>query len=254
MTLIVQHPFVLFVFAVVLISAAAVLGLRLRTLSAGMEDDAHQDVDLIIGATLTLLALIIGFSFSMAISRYDQRKNYEEEEANAIGTEYARASLLANAADTVQLHSLLKQYLRQRIAFYETTDREKLVATGRETAELQDAMWKIVSDNARAQGNPVSVLIASGMNDVLNTQGYTLAAWLNCIPTAAWALMLLIAALGNALVAYGIHSKKVSVLRLTILPLILGLALFAIADIDIPRNGIILVQAQNLQILAQSLK
>jgi hypothetical protein len=43
---------------------------------------------------LTLLALIIGFSFSMAVSRYDQRKSYEEAEANAIGTEYARADLL----------------------------------------------------------------------------------------------------------------------------------------------------------------
>ncbi len=41
-----------------------------------------------------LLGLIIGFSFSMAISRYDQRKNYEEAEANAIGTEYVRADLL----------------------------------------------------------------------------------------------------------------------------------------------------------------
>jgi hypothetical protein len=49
---------------------------------------ARGDFDVISAATLTLLGLIIGFSFSMAISRYDQRKNYEEAEANAIGTEY----------------------------------------------------------------------------------------------------------------------------------------------------------------------
>jgi len=48
----------------------------------------------VLAASLTLLALIIGFSFSMAVSRYDQRKNYEEAEANAIGTEYLRANLL----------------------------------------------------------------------------------------------------------------------------------------------------------------
>ena len=41
-------------------------------------------------ASLTLPGLIIGFTFSMAIDRYDQRKNYEEAEANAIGTEYLR--------------------------------------------------------------------------------------------------------------------------------------------------------------------
>ncbi|WP_334397930.1 hypothetical protein [Bradyrhizobium sp. AZCC 2289] len=45
-------------------------------------------------ATFTLLALIIGFTFSMAVSRYDQRKTLEEAEANAIGTEYLRADLL----------------------------------------------------------------------------------------------------------------------------------------------------------------
>ena len=55
----------------------------------------------ILAATLTLLGLIIGFTFSMAVSRYDQRKNLEEEEANAIGTEYLRAGLLP-AADAAK--------------------------------------------------------------------------------------------------------------------------------------------------------
>ena len=72
-------------------------------------------------ATLTLLGLIIGFSFSMAISRYDQRKNYEEAEANAIGTEYVRADLLP-AADAERMHGLLRNYLDQRVLFYQTRD------------------------------------------------------------------------------------------------------------------------------------
>src|SRR5262245_39386254 len=54
----------------------------------------REDFNTVLTATLTLLALIISFSFSMAVNRYDQRKNYEEAEANAIGTEYARADLL----------------------------------------------------------------------------------------------------------------------------------------------------------------
>ena len=45
-------------------------------------EEAHEDLGVVLAATLTLLGLIIGFSFSMAISRYDQRKNYEEAEAN----------------------------------------------------------------------------------------------------------------------------------------------------------------------------
>jgi hypothetical protein len=57
--------------------------LRRRNPSAG--DEQNEDIGVILAATLTLLALIIGFSFSMATNRYDQRKNFEEGEANAIG-------------------------------------------------------------------------------------------------------------------------------------------------------------------------
>ena len=64
-------------------------------------------------ATLTLLALLIGFSFSMAISLYDQRKNYEEAEANAIGTEFGRADLLP-AGDSAKVRDLLRKYLDRR--------------------------------------------------------------------------------------------------------------------------------------------
>jgi hypothetical protein len=58
---------------------------RWRTL----EENQREDFNVVQAATLTLLSLIIGFSFSLAINRYEQRKNYEEEEANAIGTETA---------------------------------------------------------------------------------------------------------------------------------------------------------------------
>jgi hypothetical protein len=75
-----------------------------------LEEDIRQDFGIILAASLTLLGLIIGFSFSMAIGRYDQRKNYEEAEANAIGTEYVRADLLP-AADAARVRALLRNYL-----------------------------------------------------------------------------------------------------------------------------------------------
>jgi hypothetical protein len=80
----------------------------------------------ILSATLTLLGLLIGFTFSTAISRYNQRKNDEQEEANAIGTEYVRADLL-RSADAAKVRALLRSYTDQRILFYETGDRQKLL-------------------------------------------------------------------------------------------------------------------------------
>ena len=71
----------------------------------------REDFGVVQAATLTLLGLIIGFSFSMAIGRYDQRKNYEEAEANAIGTEYVRAGLLP-AADATKVRAQLTKVSR----------------------------------------------------------------------------------------------------------------------------------------------
>ena len=84
-----------------------------------LKDEEREDFGVVQAATLTLLGLIIGFSFSMAVGRYDQRKNYEEAEANAIGTEYFRAGLLP-ATDTAVVRALLRKYLDLRISFYRT--------------------------------------------------------------------------------------------------------------------------------------
>src|SRR3954447_11649061 len=98
---------------------AAEIGNALRKRLDPLKEADRGDFSIVLGATLTLLGLLIGFSFSMAISRYDQRKNYEEAEANAIGTEYVRADLLP-AGDAAEVRALLKKYLDQRLVFYTT--------------------------------------------------------------------------------------------------------------------------------------
>lgn len=52
-----------------------------------LKEDEREEFGVVQASTLTLLSLLIGCAFSMAVSRYDQRKNYEEAEANAIGTD-----------------------------------------------------------------------------------------------------------------------------------------------------------------------
>src|SRR6516225_1752089 len=103
----------IFTLSLITMWIAAQLGAVLR-IRVHPDEDERQDYDIVFTATLTLLGLIIGFSFSMVISRYDQRKNYEEEEANAIGTEYVRADLLP-MADAARVRKLLKNYVDQRV-------------------------------------------------------------------------------------------------------------------------------------------
>jgi len=83
---ILNFPFLVLVGSFLFMWIAARVGASLSAKARNLGDGERSEFDLILGATLTLLGLLIGFSFSMAVGRYDQRKNYEEEEANAIGT------------------------------------------------------------------------------------------------------------------------------------------------------------------------
>ncbi len=215
--------------------------------------DMLQNYDVIRTATLTLLALIIGFSFSMATGRYDLRKNYEEAEANAIGTEYVRATLLP-APYAKRIQGLLVEYTDQRILFYHERHGVHLEKINKDTAELQNQLWAVIVESAESRPAPIVALVASGMNDVLNSQGYTQAAWWNRIPTAAWALMGLIGIFCSLLVGYGIRDIKTHRMLIPLLPLIISIAFFLIADLDSPSGGVIRVEPQNLISVAESLR
>ena len=248
----VRYPIAILTFSFFLMLLSAHVGVFFRKKQRTLEEAEQQDRDVIMAATLTLLGLIIGFTFSMAVSRYDQRKNYEEAEANAIGTEYVRADLLP-ATDAARVRALLNDYLDQRILFYQAGNERALQQINARTAQLQTELWSTVPSPAAAQPTPIFALVVSGMNDVFNSQGYTQAAWWNRIPSAAWALMIAIAICCNLLVGYSAHHAKGGSIRMITLPLILCIAFFLIADIDSPRRGIIHVVPQNLMSLAESL-
>jgi hypothetical protein len=188
----------------------------------------------------------------MAISRYDQRKNYEEAEANAIGTEYVRLDLLP-PEDATKLRPLLASYLEQRITFYETTDRSQLPELIKRKNAMQSALWSAVTAPATQQPTPITALVVAGMNDVLNSEGYTQAAWWNRIPTAAWLLMAAIALGCNLLVGIGSQRSSTGTGLLLVLPLVVAVSFMLIADIDSPRGGLIRVVPQNLKALLASL-
>jgi FtsH-binding integral membrane protein len=249
----VDHPAILFVvlFALLIVAVAfGVFGLRRL---APLRDDERDDFNAVQGATLTLLALLIGFSISMAVNRYDQRKNLEEAEANAIGTEYARADLAEpHIRDSIRL--ALVQYTRLRLTEFQTRIPDERKRLDGEISALQSKLWEQAAQVAKTQPTPIGALVVAGMNDVLNSQDYSEAARINHIPLGAWVLMILIAVFGCAVQGYGAKGKRRTALLMTILPVTISLSLALIADIDSPRGGIIHVQPQNLTRLLQSLE
>lgn len=216
------------------------------------DTETSQDLGIIQTATLSLLALIIGFTFSMAIDRHDQRKVLEESEANAIGTEFLRADLLP-ANVSLKTKSLLLDYVDQRILFYSKQTPEMVHEIRQKTDQLQATLWNEILPSVRAQPTASMTLVASGMNDVINSQGYVQAAWWNRIPATAWSLMIAIAICANLLVGFGARNFKKNTGLFMIFPFVISVSFFLIADIDSPRDGVIQIDAKNLVTLRNSL-
>src|SRR6516225_2713707 len=153
MTKIVDFPLLVFALTLLTLWLSAQIGGFVRRKSRPLEETERPDFDVVLAATLTLLGLIIGFGFSMVVSRYDQRKNYEAEEANAIGTEYVRAGLLP-AAEAARVREALKNYVDQRVLFYESHDAHQLGRVALYTSQLQTDLWSIVQTTAAKESRP----------------------------------------------------------------------------------------------------
>lgn len=247
-----DRPLVLGIFALIVMWLAAVVSARLRRRSDPIGDNFRQELNVILTASLTMLGLLVGFAFSMAASRYDLRKSYEEAEANAIGTEYLRVGLLTTS-ETQRVRSLLRQYLDQRVLFYRAKEPLELDRINNDTTRLQGELWEAVRGPAELRPSYITGLIATGMNDVINMQGWVQAVWWNRIPASAWVLMMAIGVFCNVVFGYSTLEPETRMKRLAVLPLLVGIAFLLIADIESPRHGAIHVVPENLIALSHTL-
>ncbi len=251
MSLLLDHPLGLFALSLPGLWVVAFGGYFAQKVARPLRREEQDEFKTVQGATLTLLALIVGFTFAMSVSRYDLRMNLEESEANAIGTEIFRAQLLPAASRTA-LEQALRAYLDRRIAFYSSGEPTESALLAREEARLQSDIWAIVRDAAAVQPTPIVALAVAGANDVLNAQGYVAAAWANRIPVHAWQLMALIAAACSGLLGFG--GQRFNAFLLLVVPATISVSFLLIAEIDSPRGGLIRIEPANLVSVAQSLK
>ncbi|MBK5344648.1 hypothetical protein JFU48_25105 [Pseudomonas sp. TH49] len=212
-----------------------------------------EDFRMILGASLSLLALLIGFTLSMSINGFNSRQAGEEMEAAAINAAYIRMDLLP-AEDGPKIQSLLIDYLDKRLQFYGTHAPLKQKNIHLETIDIQNKLWSSISLAANSKQTPITALTVTGINDVLSTQRKTQANWRNQIPLAAWLLLSLVAACCNVMLGYNARGVRRSAALLLILPLMISMSFMMIGDIDAPGRGIIRVKPVNLEFLNETLK
>jgi hypothetical protein len=147
----------LLILAVALLGFLAVIevGFRVgRRQSARRDRGASAHLGVLQAAILGLLALLFGFSLSMAISRFEQRKGLVLEEANDLGTLWLRAQFL-QPADRAEVTRLLQEYVAVRIDFHDAgLDEPKLdAAFSRGGSHPEPALG--AGDAARERGSEV---------------------------------------------------------------------------------------------------
>jgi len=208
-----------------------------RSDDGGAEDGA--DRGFLTSATLGLLALLTAFTFSLALNRYEERRQIVVEEANTIGTAEMRVRLLAAPSDA-RLSQLLQDYARTRLAYGLSTEAEKPAVAARSAAErtaIQNAALAAIAPEART---PLASLVTPAINAVLDI-GVEREA-LNAARIPGTILFSLIAynLLTAAMLGYALTGARARQRPATIvLFVLLTLALALILDLDRPQRGTI---------------
>ncbi len=231
------RPLVFFIVSFALLWLGFFLGSRIRRARSQILDGESKLISVVEGALLTLFGLLMGFTFSMAVSRYDARKELIVKEANAIGTTWLRTSALEEPTRS-QTQQLLRQYVAARIRFLTSGhNNEAMQASLSQTTDLQTRLWSLATSYAMNHRDAITGLYLSTLNDSIDVAEERTAAFENRVPSEAWGLLLFIGF--AATVVIGLDATTGSPVLRIILPFILAGALAMTLDMDSPRYGLI---------------
>jgi len=206
------------------------------------------------GAVLGLLGLLLGFSFAMAVGRYDTRRSLIVEEANSIGTTWLRADFLPEPHDKA-VKELLKRYTRLKLdSFKNDEDTAALSRTKKETADIHNALWIHADAAALERPSPVVVSFITSLNETIDLDASRKAATGNHVPGVVWLLLLVVAGCGAWSSGYGSGAGGLrSAFNQFVFPVLIGIVITLISDIDRPSKGLIGMNQQPLQDLLDSM-
>lgn len=245
----------LFIGAVLFV--ATEIGYRLGGRHSPERRKAHQaQSGALQGALLGLLGLLLGFTFAMAVGRYDARKQLVLDEANAIGTAWLRAGLLADPArDTIR--ATLADYIAARIEGAEaSSDAARYAEQIARSERDQAVMWRVTVAEEKLSNTPATALFTSALNDLIDLDAKRQAALRNHVPATVWLLLMLVAATvcGTTGYATGLGDSGRHALSMILLPALLTILITIISDLDSPRRGLIQVNQQIMRDLQQTLQ
>lgn len=206
-------------------------------------------------AIIGVLALMIGFTFAMALDRFDSRRDAVMDEANAIGTTALRARMLPAPHDR-QVLEQLRDYVKVRLDItLKVATRDDLTATIERSNALQESMWReaMVVAGINNAMVPTGLFIQS-LNDMIDSQGERLAAVRNHVPDIVIIALFVVAATASAFSGFARGTvRKQGPLPSYIIALLVCGVILLILDLDRPSAGFIEVSQQPMIDVAQSI-
>lgn len=209
------------------------------------QEKVNIELGSINGALLALLGLILAFTFSMASSRFDTRRQLVIEEANNIGTAILRTDIYPDSIRKM-LKSNMKEYVEERIAFYESgMDVQKTVEHYKKADIIGKKIWSITANYAKKDNitTRTSELIPAlnAMIDITTTRS---AAGESTIPDSIMCFLFALCVCSAFLLGYD-NKRTIDWIILIGFTTMLTLTVFTIIDLDRPRSGLINMDGPN---------
>ena len=210
-----------------------------------MKDPDYKGTGLgaIEGALFALLGLIIAFTFSNALTKFDVRRALVAEETNDIGTAYLRIDLL-RPEDQAPLRDQFKKYLDSRIStFKKMPDIAATMSEYKKSEELQRQLWQTAVDAAAHSTTAAPMLLMPAINNMIDITTTRMMATKQHPPGVIFILFIVLILVCSMLAGHGMSaSGKRSLMHWIGFALVLTVTTWTIVDIEYPRIGIIQVQ------------
>ncbi len=239
--------------AVVLLAAilaANEVGYRLgRWRRARADTGAKAQTNAIQAAMLGLLALLLGFTFTMALQRFDNRSQAVISEANAIGTAYLRTQLLPDPYRD-PARQLIAGYVQLRIESgkLDLTQESVRRRMQDDVQRMQDDLWAVALAAAEQDPRPVTTgLFIQSLNGLIDVYGERNAALRKHVPEVVLFLLFAVFIIAGAVLGFsgGLEGGR-PLLATIAMTVLIVMVIFIIIDLDRPRRGLIEVNQESM--------
>lgn len=202
----------------------------------------------LVGAALGLLALLLGFTFSLALGRFEERRELVVHEAAAISTLWLRTDLLPPPSRT-EARRLLDAYADARLQLAAAgEDAAGIAAADARTEALQRSLWRVVAPAAAGAANgALGAGTVAAMTDMFDLADARHAVLRTRIPTRVVVVLALYALISAGILGYTTQRGKLRHrLATTALLALLAMTIGMVLDLDRPRSGAIVVDQSPL--------